>query len=91
MIGEPLPIRLDPPGSEFKRQLLLNGEAWVTTYYVDGRFESKRWDASRMTPASNVIANLRSRPMFRNPMWRQLGISHVSVSIRPLRLPEDDS
>ena len=81
IVGEPLPIRLVPPGSEFKRQLLLTREAWVATHYVDGRVESKRWDASRMTPNSNVIANLRSRPAFRNPTWRQRGISHVLVSI----------
>ena len=84
MVGDPLPIRLVPPGSEFKRQLLLAKEAWVTTHYVDGRVESRRWDASRMAPTSNVIANLRSRPAFRKSTWRQRGISHVLVSIGPV-------
>ena len=91
MVGEPLPIRFDPPGPGFKGQLLSAREAWVTTYYADGRVESRRWDASRMSTASNVIGNLRSRPEYRNPMWRQLGISRVLATICPvfvLRLEE---
>ena len=84
MVGEPLPIRFDPPGSEFKKQLLATGEAWVTTYYADGRVASKRWDASRMSPTSNVIANLRRRPEYRDPTWRQLGISRVLATISPV-------
>lgn len=84
MVGEPLPIRLDPPGSAFKERLLATGEAWVTTHYRNGRVKCKRWDASRMSAASNVIGNLRSRPEHRNPTWRRLGIVRVEVSICPV-------
>lgn len=84
MVGDPLPIRFDPPGPEFKKRLLTTQEAWVTTFYADGRVATRRWDASRMSATSNVIANLRSRPEYRNPMWRQLGISHILATIRPV-------
>ena len=84
MVGEPLPIRLDPPEPEFKRQLLSTAEAWVTTFYTDGRVVSKRWDASRIKQTSNVMANLRSRPEHRNPMWRERGIVRVLVTICPV-------
>ena len=83
MAGEPLPIRLDPPGPDFKERLLATREAWVTTYYADGRVETRRWDASRMSSDSSVMANLRSRPEHRKPMWRQRGISRVLVTICP--------
>lgn len=86
MDGEPLPIRLDPPGPAFKEQLLAAGEAWVTTHYRNGRVECKRWDASRMSATSNVMGNLRSRPEHRNPTWRRLGIAHVEVTICPVFL-----
>ena len=56
----------------------------MTTYYMDGDVASRRWDASRMSSTSNVIGNLRSRPEYRNPRWRQLGISRVLVTIRPV-------
>ena len=84
MVGDPLPIRLDPPEPEFKSRLLSTREAWVTTYYADRRVASRRWDASRMSEASNVMGNLRSRPEHRNPTWRQLGIVRVLVTICPV-------
>ena len=79
-----LPIRLDPPGSAFRERLVAAGEAWVTTYYYDGRVEPRHWDASRMTLRSNVVANLRSRPAHRNPRWRELGIAKVVVTVDPV-------
>lgn len=84
MVGGPLPIRLDPPEPEFKRLLLSTGEAWVTTFYADGRMVAKRWDASRITSSSNVMSNLRSRPEHRKPTWRRLGIASVLVTICPV-------
>ncbi len=83
-VVESLPIALDPPEPEFKKRLLSSREAYLITYYADGRVASKRWNASRFKPMSNVIGNLRSRPQHRPPRWRQLGISHVLASICPV-------
>lgn len=81
---ETLPIQLEPAGRAFQERLVAGGEAWLTTYYDDGREEVQRWDASRMSPTSNVIANLRSRPNHRNPRWKDLGITRVRVTIDPV-------
>ncbi len=76
-----LPIQLDPAGHAFRRRLVETGEAWLTTHYEDGGVDVRRWDASRMTLESNVVANLRSRPDHRNPRWRELGIAKVVVTV----------
>ena len=81
---ETLPIELDPTGRAFSERLVATAEAWLTTYYDDGREEVQRWDASRMSLKSNVIANLRSRPNHRNPQWKSLGIKRVRVTIDPV-------
>ena len=79
-----LPIQMDPSGTAFREQLVANKQAWLSIYYGDGRIQSRRWDASRISPQSNIIANLRSRPDFRNPKWRELGITQVLVTIDPV-------
>ena len=77
-----LPIALDPPrAADFKRQLLDCRRATITTYYNDGRVQSRPWDASRFTDASNVMRNLRSRPEFRQGTWQAAGIVKVLVSV----------
>lgn len=77
-----LPITLNPSDEyDFKRRLITNKTAWITTNYLDGRSERKRWDAHRMTENSNLLGNLRSRPNFRNGQWQKLGIKSVYVSI----------
>ena len=80
--GSILPITLDPQNSvDFKAALLCTKEAWYEVSYSDGRKEVSRWDASRMTPSSNVIGNLRSKPQFRTGNWQDKGIVSLRVSI----------
>ena len=83
--GEPtLAISLDPPDSGvFLDALLRTKEAWIEVAYQDGRREVRRWDAARMSPSSNVIGNLRSRPEFRAGEWQRRGITGVRVRLRP--------
>jgi len=79
-----LPIKLDPAGALFKEQLVTAKEAWICTYYEDGRVEARRWNAPLMSLKSNVMGNLRSRPEHRSPRWRELGIKRLLVTIDPL-------
>ena len=79
-----LPIYLDPPGAAFKEELLRTKEAWRTTFYENGDVQVRHWDASNMTERSNVLGNLRSRPEYRSPRWRELGIAAVQVTIDPV-------
>ena len=75
-------IELNPPDEyDFKRRLLKTKTAWITTFYSNGRKETKRWDAYRFKETSGVLGNLRSRPQFRNGKWQELGISKVYVAI----------
>ena len=80
--GSTLPITLDPENSaDFLAALLRTKEAWIEVSYSDGSKELRRWDASHMSPSSNVIGNLRSRPEFRSGTWQQNGIASLRVSI----------
>ncbi len=77
-----LPITLKPLNSkDFLAALLRTKEAWIQVSYNDGRKEVRRWDAPRMSPSSNVIGNLRSRPEFRAGTWQNKGIVSVLASI----------
>ena len=79
-----LTISLDPPDSgAFLDALLRTKEAWIEVSYRDGRSEVRRWDAARMSPSSNIIGNLRSRPEFRAGEWQRLGITGVRVRLTP--------
>ena len=78
-----LPIKLSPaPARAFKAALLRSRHAVIRVTYVDGRVEEQTWYASRMSPESNVIGNLRSRPSFRTGAWQQRGIAGVEVTVR---------
>ena len=82
--GPTLPIVLEPPDpGEFLEALLLTKEAWIEVSYQDAHREVRRWDAARMTPSSNVIGNLRSRPEFRAGEWQRRGITGILVRLTP--------
>ena len=77
-----LPITLDPPNSaDFRDALLRTRKAWIEVTYQDGRTEVQPWDAGNMSPTSNVIGNLRTRPKFRNGAWQRNGIASVRATI----------
>lgn len=77
-----LPIELNPNNeSEFKRKLLLNKRAFITTMFANGTKQKKIWNANRFRESSGVLGNLRSRPEFRNGEWQKRGIIKVFVSI----------
>ena len=77
-----LPIILEPADSrDFLDALLCTKEAWLEVSYTDGRKEVRRWDAPRMSPSSNVLGNLRSRPEFRQGTWQRNGIASLRASI----------
>ena len=78
---EVLPIQLDPSShDDFKAALLHTKQAWITITYQDGREEVRLWNADRISPSSNIIGNLRSRPKFRAGTWQQNGIVMIRVS-----------
>ncbi len=79
---EVLPISLSPDDERVFRDALLRTRlAWITTYYEDGRVETRPWRADRFSRTSSVIGNLRTRPEHRRGTWRQAGIVRVAVSI----------
>ena len=80
--GAALSITLDPPNSEdFLHALLRTKKAWIQVNYQDGRTEVQPWNAGNMSPNSNIIGNLRSRPEFRSNAWRKNGIASLRVTI----------
>lgn len=77
-----LPIILDPPSpDEFKEQLLTFRRAEIAVHYSNGRVERHPWTASKLTPSSNVMGNLRSRSEFRQGRWEESGIVAVYVTV----------
>lgn len=77
-----LPIILIPNDIEkFKKILLINKKATITTYYKDGTYIKKYWTAENMTSDSNILGNLRSRPEFRKENWQKLKIEKVVVEV----------
>jgi hypothetical protein len=80
--NDTIEIQLNPASeSEFRRLLLITKTAYITTFFHDGTFNQKKWNAQSFTETSNVIGNLRSRPEFRKGNWQKLGIEKVYVSI----------
>ena len=81
-----LPITLDPPNSaDFLDALLRTKKAWIEVTYQDGLIEVQPWNAGNMSPTSNVIGNLRSRPLFRSDAWQKNGIASVRAAIEKPR------
>ncbi len=77
-----LPITLEPSSPEaFKDALLRTKQAWIVETYLDGSEKVRLWNAKRISPSSNIMGNLRSRPEFRAGAWRRNGIVSVRVSI----------
>lgn len=78
-----LPITLTPRGvGNFKAAVLANRLAWIDVTYRDGHIERLAWSASKLTEASDVIGNLRTRPDFRQGKWQAKGIVAVHVTAR---------
>ena len=77
-----LRIELNPSDvDEFKRLLLINRRAFITTHYNNQEPIRREWNANNMTENSTIIGNLRSRNKFRAGNWQKNNISHVYVSI----------
>ena len=77
-----LPIILDPsPPKVFKDALMRTKQARIVVTYQDGSEEVRPWSADRISPSSNIIGNLRSRPEFRAGAWQRNGIVRVRVSV----------
>ena len=88
--GTALPVTLVPSSeTAFKDALMRTKQAWIVTTYQDGREEVSPWRANNITPSSNIVGNIRSRPQFRSGAWQGNGIASVKVSIDgPNVLPE---
>ena len=81
-INDLLPITLDPSNPVvFREELLVSKAAEIHCYYSDGRIEVKPWNASRFSPDSSVMGNLRSRPDFRSGQWQTHGLVKVHVKV----------
>src|SRR5437870_9710454 len=71
------------PGADFKEELFSRKQAWITVEYSDGHSKCNLWRIDPLTPQSNIVGNLRSRPEFRSGKWQKLGIVRVSVTLSP--------
>ena len=79
-LSNALPITFEPEGTDaFKAQLLASKRAEIKVTFIDGSVEVWLWNASRFSETSNVVANLRSRPEFRQREWQKFGIVRVHV------------
>jgi len=77
-----LKIELDPADKhDFLKALLIKKEAYITTFYENGTQEKKIWKVNQLKESSDIIANLRSRPEFRNGGWQKRGIIKVYVTL----------
>ena len=77
-----LPISLDPPGQDaFKAALLVTKKAEIEVVYSDGHVVTQPWSASKFSPTSSVIGNLRARPKFRAGVWQAAGIVELRVRV----------
>jgi hypothetical protein len=77
-----LPITLEPtPVEAFKSALLRHKAVEIEVHYLDGHSETRSWNASRFSVTSNVFANLRSRPEFRQGAWQSAGIAKVHARV----------
>ncbi|WP_297513891.1 GreA/GreB family elongation factor [Flavobacterium sp.] len=77
-----LPIYLEPQGPEvFKTKLIETKKACIQVFYNDRTRDTKIWNAHNITPNSDIIRNLRSRPEFRSGNWQKLNISHINVKV----------
>lgn len=82
--AETLPITLDPPSiEEFTSKLLDSKRAELSVHYENGKIETRPWNAQRFSESSNLLGNLRSRPLFRQGKWQKKGI--VKVHVRALK------
>lgn len=80
--AEILPITLDPPSiEEFTSRLLDSKRAELSVHYETGKTETRPWNAQRLSEASNLLGNLRSRPLFRQGEWQKKGIIKVHVRV----------
>ena len=80
--GAVLPVTLVPSSeTDFKNALMRTKQAWIVTTYQDGREKVGPWRANNITPSSNIIGNIRSRPQFRQGSWQENGIASVRVCI----------
>ena len=80
--GAVLPVTLVPSSeTDFKDALMRTRQAWIVTTYRDGREEVSLWRANNITPSSNIVGNIRSRPQFRSGTWQENGIGSVRVCI----------
>jgi predicted CopG family antitoxin len=62
---------------QFKELLLQKKRAFIKMYRTDGTFEVKEWSASKFTPSSSLIGNLRSG-FLRG--WKVKGIFKAELS-----------
>ena len=77
-----LPITLEPESeNNFKIALLRTRRAQITIYYNSGRIKQKSWYVKRLSMASGILNNLRSRPEFRPNSVAAYGIARVHVQV----------
>jgi hypothetical protein len=68
---------------DFKNQLLISKKVDIEVYYTNGDVKTKKWNASKMTPESDLMGNIRSRSEFRKGIWtKENGISTVKFIVR---------
>jgi len=79
---EKLQIELVPDDEElFRRNLLQNGIAYITSYYKDGSRQTREWKVRWLKEDSSIMGNLRSHREIRNGEWQKRGIVRVVVSL----------
>jgi len=60
--------------------------AYIEEHSVDGRVKVREWPVERMTAKSNLVANIRSKPEYRQDNWRGAGLAKVVVLLARQKL-----
>lgn len=77
-----LPIEYEvAPPSAFLERFLETGVAFIEEHYADGRVRTRRWEARKLTPRSNLVANIRSKPEYRLGNWQAAGLARLVLRL----------
>lgn len=80
--GDALPIDYEvTPPSEFLAKFLEAGVAFIEEHYADGHTQIRQWKARKLTPRSNLVANIRSKPEYRYGKWQAAGLCRLVLRL----------
>jgi hypothetical protein len=67
----------------FLERFLAAGVAYIEEHYVDGQVKVRKWLVERLTAKSNLVANIRSKPQYRQGNWQDAGLAKLVMHLEP--------